>query len=316
MASSKGSNQKGNKMTVSFEINQPTDKYETGRVSLTATDPREIGALLEKGSNGLRRNPMAYAKAFMEATEHGDYTYTDPAPHFLIESTLAAECTEPYIKGIEKLAGTPIPEFYTAKIDLLPAFAEKLDFLHLLKAELIDGHFSYAIAYEDYYAKGDLDLDARWQKAERGAFDQLEETVNVRPYHREFIENGNGTYRRNPLYATGRKLLVEYCIAFVPLWDLLLLWWKDNVASPLQKAAVEEIIEGGPDKHKAHLLGYGGNMKWYPDFTLYLPDCDGPVAYGSGSVPRVRIVRDLSEKSLQGWTPGANIAPTTDTNDI
>lgn len=303
-------------MTVSFEINQPADKYETGRVHLTATDPREIAKLLEMSSNDIRHNPAAFAQSFMEASDAGSFTYTDPAPHFLIEATLVAECTAPYIKGIEVLVGAPIPEFYTAEIDLLPSFAEKLDYLRLLKAELIDGHFSYAIAYEDYYAKEDLDLDARWQNAERGALGRLEETVNVRPYHKEYIALHNGLYKSNPLYATGRKLPVEYSIGFVPLWDLMLMWWKDNVATPLQKAAVEEIIEGGPDKLKAHLLGYGGNLTWHPDHTLYLPDCDGPVVYGSKSVPRVRIIKDLSEESPEGWTPGVNITPTTDTKDI
>lgn len=302
-------------MTLTFEITQPADKYETGRVSLTATDPREIIHLLEKDRK-LKADPAAFSEALNAALINGNASYTDPAPHFLIESTLVAECTAPYIKGIEKLAGTPIPEFYTAKIDLLPAFSEKLDFLHLLRAELIDGHFSFSIAHEDYYVKEEICLDARWQKAERGAVDELEGTINVRPYHKEFIETTGDRYKRNPLYASGNKLSVDRCIGFVPLWDLLLLWWKDNVASPLQKATVEEIIEGGPDKLQAHLLGYGGELRWYPDFTLYLPDCNGPVTYGSGSVPRVRIVRDLSEESLKGWTPGVNIAPTTDTTNI
>lgn len=302
-------------MTPTFEITQPADKYETGRVSLTATDPREIIRLLEKDRK-LKADPVAFSKGLNSALFFGNATYTDPAPHFLIESTLVAECMAPYIKGIEKLAGAPISEFYTSKIDLLPAFSEKLDFLHLLKAELDDGHFSFAIAYEDYYAKEEICLDARRQKAERGAVDQLEETINVRPHHKEYIETTGGQYKRNPLYATGGKLPVDYCIGFVPLWDLLLLWWKDNVAPPLQKAAVEEIIEGGPDKLKAHLLGYGGELRWYPDFTLYLPDCNGPVTYGSGRVPKVRIIKDLSEESLKEWTPGVNIIPTTDTTNI
>jgi hypothetical protein len=297
-------------MTVSFNITQPADKYETGLVSLTATDPREIIQLLEKDRK-LKADPVGFSKELAVALSFGNTIYKDPATHFLIESTLVAECTEPYIKGIEKLAGTPIPEFCTAKIDLLPAFADKLSFLHLLKAELDDGHFSFVVAYEDYYVREEMRLDARWQKAERGAVDQLEETLNVRPYHREYIETASGQYKRNPLYATGAKLPVDYCIAFVPLWDLLLLWWKDNVASPRQRAAVEEIIEGGPDKKQAYLLGYGGELRHYPDFTLYLPDCDGPVTYGSGSVPKVRIVRDLSEESLAGWTPGVNINQTT-----
>ncbi len=313
MARGESSNKTSNNMIPTFTVTQPADKYETGLVSLTATDPREIGKLLEKHRK-LRDHPMEFAQAFMIATVAGSYTHADPAPHFLIESALASQCTEPYIKGIEKLAGNPIPEFYTAKIDLMPAFAEKLDLLHLLKAELDGGHFSYAIAYEDYYAKDELDLDARWQKAERGAFDALEETVNVRPYHREYIETANGLYKRNPLYATGRKLPVNYCIGFVPLWDLLFMWWVDNIASEMQRAAAEEIIEGGPDKTKAHLLSYSGELRWHPDYTLYLPDCNGPVVYGSGSVPRVRIIKDLSEESLQGWKPGVNIIP--NTNDI
>lgn len=301
-------------MTPTFEITQPADKYETGRVSLTATDPREIIQLLKK-DHKLKEDPVAFSEAFVKETTRGSFTYTDPAPHFLIESTLSAKCTAPYIKGIEKLAGTPIPEFYTAKIDLLPAFDEKLDFLHLLKAELDDGHFSFSIVYEDYYAKEKICLDARWKKAERGAVDQLEESINMRPYHKEYIELTDGRYKRNPLYASGNKLPVDYCIGFVPLWDLLLLWWKDNVALPIQRAAIEEIIKGGPDKAKAHLLCYSGGLSWHPEYHLYLPDVNGPVNYG-GRVPKVRIVKDLSEESLKGWTPGVNITQTTDTTDI
>lgn len=302
-------------MKVTFEVSRPPDKYETGRIKLTATRPQEIIKLLDKDRK-LKADPALYAEALTCALQSCSASYTDPDPHFLIESTLVAECTAPYIKGIEKLVGAPIPEFYTAQIDLLPAFSDRMEHLPLLKAELLDGSFSFALAYEDHYKKEEDSLDLRFQKAERGALDQLEGIVNVRPYHKEYIEKGNGTYRKNPLYATGNRLPVNYCIGHVKLWDLLLMWWKDNVATPLQKAAVEEIVEGGPDKSQAHLLSYGGGLTYYPEYTLYLPDANGPVVYGSGRVPRVRIIKDLTEKSLEGWTPGVNIAPATYTRKI
>lgn len=307
MAHGESSNQKSNTtMKVSFEINKPVDKFETGRVSLTASDAREIIQLLKK-DRILEEDPVAFAKGLTAALDFGNATYKDPAPHFLVETTLREEFTEPYIKGLERLAGAPIPELYTTKIDVLSAFAEKTAHLPLLRADMHGGHFSFELAYEDYHVKNETDIDVRFSKAVTGATGQVEETLGVRPYEREYLDAGGGLFKLNPRYANGRRLPVTPCIAYVPLWDLLLMWWKDNVASPIQKAAVEEIIEGGPDKSKAHLLGYSGQLCWHPDYQLYLPDTHGDVVYGSGKVKRVRIIKDLKESSLSDWTPGINI---------
>jgi hypothetical protein len=312
MAHSAGSNQKSNNtMKITFEINQPADKYETGRLIRTYTTPHEIAKALQDDRR-LLKDPVAFAAALTSSLAVGNVSYTDKAPHFLVVSTLSLECTEPYIKGIEKLAGNSMPEFYTRQIDLMHAFQSESPFTHLTQAYLQHGHLCYEVAQADYYPE--KDLDARWQKAEMAALNCMEETVNVRPYHKEFVECGGGRFKLNPLYANRVKLPVRHCIGFVPMWDALLMWWKNNVASPLQKAAVEEIIEGGSDKKKAHLLGYSGDLSWHPDYNLYLPDANGPVIYGSGAVARVRIIKDLSKESLKGWTPGINI--TTTTSDI
>lgn len=295
-------------MEITFEINQPSDKYETGRIVRTATTPHEILELLREDKR-LVNDPAAFAAALTSALAVGSAAYTDPAPHLLVEDSLCAACIAPYIEGIEKLVRNNIPDFHTQQIDLMHAFLSERPHTHLTQAYLMHGHLYYAMAQADYYSKKE-DAATRWHQAEKAARASMEDIVNVRPYHKEFVECHNGMFKPNPLYATGKKLPVRHCIGFVPLWDALLMWWKDNAASPLQKAAVEEIIEGGPDKKKAHLLNYAGECSWHPDFSLYLPDVNGPVVYGSGAVARVRIINDLSEESLKGWTPGINITPT------
>jgi hypothetical protein len=309
LAHSKGGNQKSNNhMKITFEINQPADQFETGRVSLTATDPQQIIELCRRDSK-LSKDPVAFSEALTKALNTGSRTHTDPDPHFLVSGSLELEFTEPYFQGIERIAGASIPEFYTAYIDLLPAFDGDRAYMYLTKAALECGHFSFELAQEDYHLKDEL--HKRFSKAQRHAKDAIEEILGVRPYHKEYKELGNGTFKKNPLYATGDKLPVGPCIAHERLWDLLLEWWTLNVASPLQKAAVTELIEGGPKKTKGQLLSYAGDLRWYTAYTLYLPDANGPVVYGSGAVAHVRVIKDLSEESLKGWTPGINITPTT-----
>lgn len=293
-------------MKIKFEADTPATKYESGHVTLTAGNAHEIVELLDK-DKGLKADPVKYARRLNDALSGDEeITWRDPAPHFRIMSSLDKEFSEPYFAAMEELAGCALPEMRSAEIDLTSALGTYKPTRYLLSAVMVEGSLTFVSAYQDYYAaypglNGDkMDEEERYSRAHNGATDGLSEELGHRPDVRKFLESANGQYRPNPKYATGFRNPVNPCVGNPAVFDALLVWWRDNMATDAQRHALGEIEEISYGS-EGRLLSYGGGPYYLS--TLYLPDAGGAVAYG-GRAPNARVVKDLSASSLAGWRPG------------
>ncbi len=296
-------------MKTTFTPFTPATQYEAGSVTVTAETPAEIVAMLDDKRRTME--PGEYAEALTDALAAGTLSRTSNKPHFLVETSLDLEFMEPYFKGLESLAGCPLPELRNLKDFDLTAVFSKTYGEPPVRVWLEFGHLCFTVTREDYqdrYKESDARYkseSARFEYAQNAAIRQMKESVGYVEPIREFKEGRNGAYYPNPDYATGKRNPVQPRITHRKLFRALLEWWLENMASDLQRAAVSELfaIEHGSDKD---LLGYGGGLCYYPQSTLYLPDANGSCNYG-GKAPKARVIKNLAPESLKGWKPGKNL---------
>lgn len=108
------------------------------------------------------------------------------------------------------------------------------------------------------------------QYAERNVSRYIEEDFgHVEPV-REFIEAGNGHYKRNPDYATGKRNPVQARCTHEGLMKLFAQWWLENGANDAQRDILAK---------NAELTGKHSRVNFLRDYGIYYADPAGKCNY-------------------------------------
>ena len=190
------------------------------------------------------------------------------------------EWTLPYVRRLESIVGT-LKESPLSFPIIDPRPLCHTYFRGDLRFE--EGHIQAVVAVSAHAWNGRTALEYGHERAEKYLLEELAE----RPPMREFIENRNGTYSKNPRYGTGaenplRAQIPQYPRGLaVAFWEGLWTWWLTTQATPGQKDAYAARLNGRDRFHNSDAPRLGGY-----DGGLYIPDPAGGCDWSAGQKAR------------------------------
>jgi hypothetical protein len=258
-----------------------TFNEESHEVSLTAETADEVKGLYKQHLKVDIDDPESL-NAYAEAIAAKSLTVTlknAKRPWHRVEASIDRCFLVPYVQQLEKITGFNVDRCP----DVVISKNEHNQYRVTEVFEVSDDQFHF-IAYEDAEPWNGMTSQ---QYATKKLRDHFAESVSYRPPVPEYLENGNGSYKRNPDYATGFRNPLAPSVKHAGLWLLLWEWWSANHATPGQRDVIQRITEGFPklksyDRHPWE-LGYHGT-----EYRLYVPDENGECNYdGKGRMMRV-----------------------------
>lgn len=223
-------------MTLNYKFSEKDGWHTFGGVlDITANEPASIQALhhLEHFHPTLEQT-----QELLKAMQEGLYEIkkgSEKRPCFEISGALELEFTQPYFDAMAKYLGYEgrgiLPDIQLTGFD--PLCATRI----LREAILDNGHFCYVcyVTAEPWNGK------EAHEYAEQIATRYMKKELGFEPTPREFIENNNGTYRKNPEYGRTQKIVPGLHSEW--LWRDLVSWWMKNEATPEQVELIEQDRE-------------------------------------------------------------------------
>lgn len=251
-------------------IHHETEPDFSGSMEFIAETPAEVVELADHFRLFDKENPEALL-AYAEAIKAGVYTHvSNPTKRnwHRVTSALDIEFTRPYTELLNNLTGYE-GEFpdgdYTDKHPRRLCHTH-----HTLAFGVGRGHFTFDVVISSEAWNG---LTAA-QYAERNVFDYVGQDVGYRRQEREFLERSNGQIYRNPDYLKRHKS--EPAVGAPWLWEILFEWWRDNHATPGQKAILDNAI---CHYSKPWTVRSSGGPCTLANYSLYVKDPAGTCNY-------------------------------------
>ena len=212
-----------------------------GRVIITATGKQDIIELNKAHGPGKpeRLDVLELADA-IRADKLTRTFESERRPYYEINGTLENDFVIPYLRLLKDTTGYEISTLPSA--DLTEVFHHRRLLATQFTARLWVEFGS--ICYTIYDNAEEWNKHTPAENAELYAIDHMQEEFGYRPFEREYIENGNGTARRNPNYLKRHK--VKPSLKAEWFWQWLFRWWVENHATEAQKALMSAAA-GGPD---------------------------------------------------------------------
>lgn len=208
-------------------------------------------------------------------------------PYYEINGTVANDFVQPYMRRLEELTGYNrgvLPDLdFTKHFDKLG----NCQFIEKVWSEFGSLYFKIYDQAEDWNGKPAAQL------AESYAVQSMAKELSHEPFEKEFVENRNGTYSRNPHYATGRKLPLVPCCAAAWLCNDLWAWWVANESNEAQRSILKLSDDLGSQSGAARHSGYGTSSQWGDYAGVYYKAESGSEWDGNGTKFRVMKWEDF-----------------------
>lgn len=204
-------------------------------LKITATDPAACRELVEH----YKLDPFHYAAVAMGG--HLEYidrcSKKDNETWFQETVQLGPEWLAPYMKQLERWFGYtgPIPLIENAPI--YGGYPKQLCHTHMVERAMISPDGYWALGYQqsrDYNGK------PAEQRSRQYFHEYVQEDLGDRRHEPEYLALDNGLYRRNPNYLKSHH--PHPAAKNERITTALVQWWVANVATPGQKACLEEAL--------------------------------------------------------------------------
>ena len=247
-----------------------------GRVDVIGETPAEVLAMIKRFRlvDAAGESEVDRALKLVEIVSAGELTHSlqsDKLPWFEINGTVENEFVAPYLEKLKRITGCELSVL--PDMELTDVFPDRLKHTYLLNRLWIE--FG-SVCYQCFGNAEKWNGKSAAVNAENYVTRYMAEEFAHEPLTPEFIANRNGTYSRNPEYATGRKQKLVPQVTADWFMSALFAWWEAEKATPEQKA----IIAG-------NLLG-GKYSPWWNDYQgVYVADDAGPIDWdGNGAKAR------------------------------
>lgn len=210
---------------------------------------------------------IARASETLANVAAGHMTYaekgTDKRPWFACVADLGEASMRPYLELLQKITG------YAGEVPEMPF---EYRWSGLLHTHVVDECFfsSKGIRVRGFIRAEDWYGEKAEVRAHKHFRDYVVEQFGFRKHEQEYIDNGNGSARRNPNYL--KHHAAQPGLGSPELWKALFSWWRANHATPEQEALLQkaeastrkaglvdnswEVRTGGSDE--ARLVDYAG----------------------------------------------------------
>lgn len=249
-------------MSISFEFQElPGFDDFRGRIVVTAKGPADVLEAVKffKLTGEDDSDEVARAMKLVELVQAGEVVHVvenDKRPWYEVNGTVADEYVRPYLKRLEQLTGYDrgvLPDLdFTKHFDKLS---------HGQFTERVWSEFG-SLCFKAYDNAEDWSGETSAELAESYVNRHMAESLAYRPMEPEYIANHNGTYSRNPRYATGRLLPLVPCCAAKWLCDELWRWWLANESNESQRDLLNRCEALGVYTNPARHSGYGQSSYW------------------------------------------------------
>lgn len=165
----------------------------------------------------------------------GSMTYaekgTEKRPWFACEADLGEASMKPYLDLLQRITG------YAGEVPEMPFQYRWHGLMHThVAAECLFS--SKGIRVRGFIRAEDWYGEKAEVRAPKHFRDYVVEEFGFRKHEQEYIDNGNGTARRNPNYLTHHA--AQPGLGSTELWKALFSWWRANHATLEQEALLQK----------------------------------------------------------------------------
>lgn len=246
-----------------FEHTIDRDDGGGGFVTITANTTEDVSAMLSHFNWGRKEPTVEVLLAEAAALKAGHLVKvlkSEKSSWYIESGALDAAYIKPYQDAYQKVTGL----IFDQPVDLTPFHPKRLNFTHLTDWCFFNGT---TIEYRVMVDSQDWDGRTAAVRAPHQALDGVKGDFGVYPpIGPEYLEAGNGLYRRNPAYCSGEYKPPIPGVRAVWFHAAMIQWWRDHLATEGQKAVMDECnkIHVGiaePDymvRENQGLIGYRG----------------------------------------------------------
>lgn len=182
------------------------------------------------------RNMVEYAinlKHCLDTLDEGKPVHFHHKPPkrkwYMLTGSTGKEYVEPYARLLKwrTAYADVMPD-----LDMTPHLKKRAMHTHIIERLTLECHdFTWVV----YMQSEDFNGEGAEKRANKYANHYVQEDVGVTHTPQEFIQMGNGGYKRNPDYATGKLVKATPSASQAGVWRALADWWITNHANEAQR---------------------------------------------------------------------------------